>query len=73
MTPLNGIKTHPLSPKAKMAMDSLKRAPIPTGELNPGVVDRLLREGCCEIAMLPSPYKSVKGNVPHLRLLRGPR
>jgi hypothetical protein len=76
MLPLNGTKTHPLSAVAKAAIESLRTGPRPAQEFNPGIVDRLLREGCVEIIELPSPYKTRKGNVAHLRLVvtaKGPQ
>lgn len=70
--PLNGEKTHPLSPFAQSVLISLRSGPIPRSDLNPGIVDRLLREGCTEIADLPSPYRTHKGKlIPHLRLIEG--
>ncbi len=67
--PLNGTKTHPLSDAAKAILASLAREPIPCSQVNPGIVDRLLREGVVEIERLPSPFKTHKGkHVPHLRL-----
>ena len=68
--PLNGEKTHPLSPFAQSVLISLRSGPIPRSDLNPGIADRLLREGCTEIADLPSPYWTHKGKlIPHLRLI----
>ncbi len=67
MKPLNGNKTHPLSTIATAALDSLKSGPRPAQEFNPGVVNRLLREGC-ELVYLPTPYRTRTGNIAHLRL-----
>jgi hypothetical protein len=67
MKPLNGTETHPLSECARAALASLDRGPRPCGELNPGVVNRLLREPGVELVDLPSPYRTRKGNVAHLR------
>ena len=68
MKPLNGEKTHPLSAKALKVLDLIRRGPIPTQEINPGTVDRLLREGVVKLVELPSPYKSRKGNIQHLQV-----
>jgi len=67
--PLNGTKTHPLSEHARSAIKSLAHGPSPACEFNPGVVDRLLRESYIELVVLPSPYKTRKGNIQHLRLI----
>ena len=68
--PLNGENTHPLSPFAQSVLESLRSGPIPRSDLNSGIVDRLLREGCTEIADLPSPYLIHKKKlIPHLRLI----
>lgn len=71
--PLNGTKTHPLTPHAISMMRTLAKAPIPTQEINPGVVNRLTRgsptEWLARIVMLPSPYRIHKGrNIAHLEL-----
>lgn len=65
--PLNGTKTHPLSKHALGVLDRLKAGPIPAQEINPGVVNRLLRGDNVELVNLPSPYKK-GGSVSHLRL-----
>lgn len=67
-TPLNGTRTHPLSPLAIEALELLKSGPLPTQRFNPGLVNRLLREPTVELVDMPSPYKTRKGLVPHLRL-----
>lgn len=66
--PLNGTKTHPLSEGAKSVLARLERGPLPAQELNPGLVNRLLRERYVELVMLPTPYKTKVGKIPHLRL-----
>lgn len=68
LLPLNGTKTHPLSRHAKAALDLIRKAPIPAQEINPGVVNRLLREGVVELCEMPSPYKGRRRTVSHLRL-----
>ncbi len=66
--PLNGPPTHPLSPSALHALAEIARAPVPRQEVNPGVADRLEREDLVEVVDLPSPHKTVKGTVRHLRI-----
>lgn len=69
LTPLHGTKTHPLSAAAIDVLERLKRGPIPAQQINPGVVNRLMREGCVEFADLPSPYPSHRGRrIQHLRI-----
>ena len=67
MLPLSGTKTHPLSEHALHVLELLKRGTIPAQEVNAGVVNRLLREGCVELVNLPSPYKK-GGSTVHLKL-----
>ena len=43
-TPLHGTSTHPLSDHAIGVLSKLKNGPIARYKINPGVVDRLLRE-----------------------------
>lgn len=43
--PLNGTRTHPLSEHAKGILRELTRGPVPSYSINPGVRDRLSREG----------------------------
>ena len=71
--PLNGTKTHPLSEHARHMLGVIAKAPIPTQEINPGVVNRLTRgdptEWLTRVVMLPSPYRIHKGrNIAHLEL-----
>ena len=68
---LNGGNTRPMSATAREMLAKIKVAPIPAQEINPGVVDRLLREGCVELVNLPSPYKTVRRPVSHLRYVEG--
>lgn len=69
MTPLNGTKTHPLSDHAKEELRNLCRAPIPCAGVNPGVINRLMREELAEIVSLPSPFKVHRGGeCPHLQI-----
>jgi hypothetical protein len=48
MKPLNGEKTHPLTDHAIGVLRELRLSPIPRFRLNPGVVNRLLRESLVE-------------------------
>lgn len=60
--PLNGSKTHPLTDNAWEALDFLRRrGPQPASEINPGIRDRLSREGLAEEVWITSPYRSHKG------------
>ena len=69
MLPLNGTKTHPLSTFALGVLRDLIGTPKPRQEVNPGVVDRLMRESLVEIVDLPSPYKAHKGGAcAHLQI-----
>lgn len=69
LKPLNGEKTHPLSAHAREELANIARAPIPTAGINPGVINRLMRENLAEIVQLPSPFKVHKGgNCPHLQI-----
>lgn len=45
MPPLNGTKTHPLRPATIAALRRLALGPVRSHQLNPGVRDRLEREG----------------------------
>ncbi len=65
------MSSTPLRPLTKHAISELrriKRSPCPAQEVNPGVSDRVRREGLVETVMLPSPYKTVKGPVAHFTL-----
>lgn len=66
--PLNGTKTHPLTPAAYTVLTRLAEAPLPKPEVNPGVVNRLEREALIELVNLPSPYKSKPGLYLHLKI-----
>ena len=66
--PLNGTKTHPLSKTALDVLAGIAVAPVPRQVVNPGVVNRLTREHLVEVVDLPSPYKTVRGTVEHLRI-----
>jgi hypothetical protein len=62
--PLNGTKTHPLTQHAYAALELLERGPIPTREINAGVVNRLQREDLVEIVQLPNPYPTSRKRSP---------
>jgi hypothetical protein len=59
--PLNGTKTHPLTDHARKVLRDLSSGPLPRQALNPGVINRLLREDLIECRMGPSPYKTKPG------------
>jgi hypothetical protein len=48
MAPLNGKKTHPLKPASLSVLRVLSRKPLKAHLINPGVRDRLTREGLAE-------------------------
>lgn len=66
-----GEKTHPMTPVAWSALESLLSGPAPVQSFNPGVRDRFYREEVpvVETVDLPSPFKTHKGReIPHFRL-----
>lgn len=66
--PLNGTRTHPLTPHATSELRSLRGGGRPRQEINPGVIDRLSREGLIETYDASSPYRTRKGDVRFVRL-----
>ena len=69
MLPLNGIKTHPLSHHARGVLVALgKVGQTPAQTINPGVVNRLAREGLIELYLAPTPYRTRKGRINWLRI-----
>lgn len=67
--PLNGEKSHPLTPHALQALVALMDGPKPCQTFNPGVVNRLLRGELVESVARPSPYKTHAGrSIEHLQL-----
>jgi len=71
LQPLNGTKTHPLTDFAKAALGNIAKKPVPRQEINPGVVNRLLRESLVESVELPSPYLKHKGaGIEFLRITK---
>jgi hypothetical protein len=68
-TPLNGLRTHPLTRHAWDALKALARAPAPRQTFNAGVADRLEREDLVEAVDLPSPYATHRGRpLRHLQI-----
>ena len=58
------------------AIEALKRAargPFPAQETNPGVKNKLVTAGLATCVMLPTPYKSRKGDVSHLQITEAGR
>lgn len=67
--PLNGTRTHPLTDHAVEVMGTLKTRAVPAQEINPGVLNRLLREQLIDLIDKPSPYKTHRGQpISHARL-----
>lgn len=64
----------PLSSHAENQLRRVECGPVPTQEMNPGVVRRLMLTGIVEIVDMPSPYRSHKPGtcVPHLRMCAPP-
>lgn len=61
LKPLNGETTHPLSEKAVAQLWALAEAPQPRLEINPGLMNRLLREDLVKVTSKASPYRIHKG------------
>ena len=69
LPPLKGTKTPPLSPLAAEELRRINNRPRPRQQINPGVVNRLLREVLVEVVLLPSPYAIHKGGlIDHLQI-----
>lgn len=69
MKPLNGEKIHPLSDYAHGVLRMLALSPAPVCEVNPGVINRLLREDLARCGPHPSPFKVHKGKpIEHLHI-----
>lgn len=74
MLPLNGTKTHPLSAHAMAKLRNIARTPEPVSYINPGVVNRLMRENLVERVSLPSPFNKHKGAlIDHLQITQAGR
>lgn len=69
LTPLNGVKTHALSAHALAELRNIAQSPEPSLGVNPGVINRLMREELVEVVRLPSPFKTHKGRpIDHLQI-----
>lgn len=68
LSPLNGTKTHPLTPYALEELRSIVRKPCPYQSVNAGVINRLMREDLVEVYQDTSPYATHKGQP--IRFLR---
>ncbi len=70
VTPLNGTKTHPLSPHAIARLKEISDGrPVPAHVINPGVINRFQRSNLIELIDLPSPYKTGKGKkIAHIQI-----
>lgn len=55
--------SQPLSAIAYETLSRLSSGPIPTQEVNPGLIDKLYREGLIALVQVASPYKSHKGEA----------
>jgi len=61
--PLYGPKTHPLTKHAKDKLWEINHSPIPASDVNPGVLNRFMREDLVKFVRGPSPFKSHKGKM----------
>ena len=61
MKPLNGTKTHPLSEHALTVLAAIANAPQASHTVNPGVINRLMRESLVTVEQMPSPFKAYRG------------
>ncbi|MGB5147471.1 MAG: hypothetical protein WBN86_10140 [Porticoccaceae bacterium] len=62
-------KRRPLTAHALAELRDLANKPCPRQAVNPGVANKLLSEGLVESVMLPSPYRTHRGNpLEHLRI-----
>lgn len=70
LVPLNGAKTHALSAHALAELRRLANYPVAAQEVNPGVVNRLMREDLVELVQMPSPYVTHhrERKINHLRI-----
>lgn len=62
------MKKATLSDKGIRTLAALALAPMPRQEINPGLARKLLLEALAEEIVLPSPYRTVKGDVLYLRI-----
>lgn len=69
MQPLNGTKTHSLSAHAMAALRDIASKPLPRQSVNPGVANRLLRDGLVESVQISSPFTTHNGrSIEHLHI-----
>jgi hypothetical protein len=69
LQPLNGTRTHPLSAHAWAELAEIARQPVPCSSVNPGVMNRLEREGLIERFMHASPFRVHRGRkIEHLMI-----
>lgn len=74
LVPLNGTKTHPLTPHAMGELRRLSYGPAPRQTFNAGVSDRFAREGLAVVVSLPSPYAIHRGaKILHLQITEAGR
>lgn len=50
------------------ALRDMERKPVPRQEVNPGLVQRLLRDALATCVELESPYATVRKKVTHLQI-----
>ena len=59
--------SRPLTAHARAVLAEIEKAPVPASTVNPGVRTKLINAGFAEIVQLPSPYKTVRGQINFLR------
>lgn len=57
-----------MTPSLKSALERLARGDEPRQSVNPGVAQKLERDGLASEVDIPSPFKTVKGLVRGLRI-----
>lgn len=57
---------RPLSKNALRALIDVAEKPVPSQEINPGVCRKLVAMNLAIYVMLPTPYKTRKGDISHL-------
>lgn len=63
------VTPAPLSDYARGILEGVARAPVPTLEINAGVMDRFIRGRLVDIVPLKSTYKSHNGReIPHAKI-----
>ncbi len=68
MPPLNSSPTPPLTEHGLRVLDLLAQESVPAQMLNPGVVNRLVRENLAELYLAPNPYRTRRGDISWLRI-----